>query len=257
MSRFTKTLASVALIPALTVMATASYAAFTDAQQKDIQGIVGSYLQSNPQVIISALQAYQQKQAQEAEQTIKTTQKDAAQYVQPLFHNAKDPVAGNPNGTTTVVEFFDYQCSHCVEMSPVIGQLIKSNPNVRIIFKEFPIRGPVSDFASRAALAANMQGKYLAFHDELMRTKQPYTQDAVITAAKTVGLNIAQLQKDMDSSAVREQIQATMKLAQELKLLGTPAFFVGKTDATPTSNINYIPGQMSLEQIQEVIKKIG
>jgi protein-disulfide isomerase len=257
MSRFTKILAIAALIPALSITATASYAAtFTDVQQKEIQGIIGSYLQSNPQVIIAALQSYQQKQMQDAEQTIKTTQKDAAQYVQALFHTATDPVAGNPTAPITIVEFFDYQCSHCVDMAPVISQFIKNTPNVRFVFKEFPIRGPISDLASRAALAANMQGKYLEFHDELMKTKQPYTQEAVLAAAKTVGLNVAQLQKDMDSAGVKAQIQGTIKLAQDLKLLGTPAFFIGKTDATTTSNIDYVPGQMNMEQLQGLIKKV-
>ena len=254
MSRLIKTLATAALIP-LSVLATASHAAFNDAQQKEIQGIVGTYLQGNPQVIISALQSYQQKQMADAEQTIKNTQKDAPQFAQSLFHNASDPVAGNPNGTVTIVEFFDYQCSHCVAMSPVLAETIKSSPNVRIVFKEFPIRGPLSDYASRAALAANLQGKYLAFHDELMKTKQPYTQEAILAAAKTVGLNVEQLQKDMDGQAVKDQIQANMKLAQDLKLLGTPAFFIGKTDATTASSINYVPGELKQTQIQELIKK--
>tara|TARA_R110000868_G_scaffold391211_1_gene661141 strand:- start:1187 stop:1960 length:774 start_codon:yes stop_codon:yes gene_type:complete len=255
MSRFTKILATAALVPALTVMATASYAAFSASQQKEIQGMIDSYLQKNPKVIISALQSYQQQQMQDAEQTIKKTQKEASQYVKDLFHNANDPVAGNPKGSVTVVEFFDYQCTHCVSMTPVIVDLIKSDPNVRVVFKEFPIRGSLSDFASRAALAAKAQGKYLPFHEELMKTKQPYTEASILTAAKTVGLNLEQLKKDMNSSEVKTQIEGTIKLAQELKLLGTPAFFIGKTDATTSSNINYAPGQLSLKQLQEIIKK--
>lgn len=253
MSRFTQTLAAAAIFAAMTSVSFAS--SFTPAQEKEIQAVVGSYLQSNPQVIISSLQSYQQKQMQEAEQTIKSTQKEASQYVNALFHNAKDPVAGSATAPVTIVEFFDYQCTHCVDMAPVIAEVIKSNPNVRFVFKEFPIRGPLSDFASRAALAANMQGKYIPFHDELMKTKQPYTQEAILAAAKTVGLNLEQLQKDMDSAAVKDQIKSTMKLAQDLKLLGTPAFFVGKTNATTTSSVNYVPGQMNMEQLQSLIKK--
>ena len=65
-----------------------------------------------------------------------------------------------------------------------------------------------------------------------------------------------QLQKDMDSAGVKAQIQGTIKLAQDLKLLGTPAFFIGKTDATTTSNIDYVPGQMNLEQLQGLVKKV-
>jgi protein-disulfide isomerase len=254
MSRFMKVIAVAALIPALSI-ATAAYAAMTDAQTKEIQAVVGSYLKSNPQVIITALQEYQRQQMQAADQTIKNTQKDAAQFSPDLFRSAKDPVGGNPKGTVTVVEFFDYQCPHCVDMAPVLSDVIKSDPNVRIVFKEFPIRGPLSDFASRAALAANMQGKYMPFHDELMKTPQPYTQESIMKAAQTAGLNIDQLKKDMDGEAVKSQIKANMKLGQDLKLLGTPAFFIGKTDATSTSTINYVPGHMDLKQLQEVIKK--
>jgi protein-disulfide isomerase len=255
MSRIIKKLAAAVLIPAITLMAGASYAAFTPAQKTEIEGIINAYLQQNPNVIISALQDYQRKQMQEAEKTIQNTQKDAGQYVKALFHTAADPVGGNPNGAVTVVEFFDYQCPHCVDMSPVLSDAIKNNPNIRVVFKEFPIRGPLSDFASRAALAANMQGKYMVFHDMLMQTKQPYTKEAILDAAKSVGLNMDKLQKDMDSAQVKDELKATMKLAQDLKLLGTPAFFIGKTDATTSSSINYVPGQISQDQLQDFIKK--
>src|SRR3990167_4550903 len=250
MSSFVKTLMTAAMIPALALSTSAALAAFSDSQQKEIQGVVDNYLKNNPQTIISALQGFQQKQMQEAEKTIKDTQKSAGQYVKALFHTANDPLGGNPNGTVTVVEFFDYQCAHCVTMAPVISDAMKGNTNVRFIFKEFPIRGPLSDFAARAALAANMQGKYMPFHDALLKASQPYTKESILAVAKSVGLNVEQLQKDMDSASVQDQIKANMKLAQDLKLLGTPAFFIGKTDATASSNISYIPGQMDINQLQ-------
>jgi protein-disulfide isomerase len=256
MSRFVKTLMTAAIIPAL-VATTSAYAAFTPAQQKEIQGIVDNYLKNNPQTIITALQGFQQKQMQEAEKTIKDTQKSAGQFVKALFHTSGDPVVGNPNGTVTVVEFFDYQCGHCINMAPVMSDAVKNNPNVRVIYKEFPIRGPVSDFAARAALAANMQGKYMELHDAIMAAKQPLTQEAIMAAAKSVGLNADKLQQDMNSKAVQDQIKANMQLGQQLKLLGTPAFFIGKTDATASSNINYVPGQLDLNQLSEMIKQAG
>lgn len=257
MSRLLKKLAVAALVPAMALAATASFAAFTDAQQKEIQTIVNTYLQSNPQVIISAIQGFQQKQMQEAEQTIKNTQKEASKFATPLFRTANDPIGGNAKGTVTVVEFFDYQCPHCVDMTPIINELIKKEGSVRVVYKEFPIRGPMSEYASKAALAANMQGKYMEFHDALMQTKQPYTQEAILAAAKSVGLSIEQLQKDMNSAAVTDQISANMKLGQELKLLGTPAFFVGKTDATASNTIYYVPGHVSLDQLKDLVKKGG
>lgn len=276
MSRFIKTLATAAMVP-MTLLSTHIFAAtqqatqpapaaaqptavtlaaaFSQDQQKQIETIVSTYLQSNPQVIISSLQSFQQKQMQEAENTIKNTQKDAPQFVQSLFHDAKDPVAGNPKGVVTIVEFFDYQCSHCVNMTSVISDAIKTSPNVRVVFKEFPIRGPVSDYAARAALAANLQGKYVVFHEALMKAKQPLTEAIVMTTAKDAGLNMDQLKKDMDSAAIKGQIATTMKLAQQLKLLGTPAFFIGKTDASAASSINYIPGEIPMPQLIDLIKK--
>ena len=137
MSRFITKLALAALIPAFA--ATAAYAAFTDAQQKEIQTIVNNYLQSNPQVIITAIQGFQQKQMQEAEQTIKNTQKEASKFAAALFRTTNDPVGGNAKGTVTVVEFFDYQCPHCVDMTPIINELIKKDIKVmraRILFFE-------------------------------------------------------------------------------------------------------------------------
>lgn len=257
MHQFIKKVALAALVPTLALASFSTFAAFSADQQKEIQSVVADYLKSNPQVIITALQEFQKKQMQDADKTIKSTQKDASQYVKALFHTTNDPVAGNPDGTITIVEFFDYQCPHCVDMNPTLTNAIKNNKNLRVIFKEFPIRGPLSEFASRAALAANMQGKYVPFHDALMATKQPYTQESILAAAKSVGLSVDQLQKDMQSKAVTDQLQNNIKLAQDLKLLGTPAFFVGKTDASTSSNIDYIPGEMTIEQINAAIKKLG
>lgn len=255
MSRFVKKLALATLIPALSIGS--AFAAFTSAQQTEIQGIVADYLKSNPQVIIASLQEFQKKQMQDAEKTIQGTQKDASKHVQALFHTANDPVAGNPKGAITVVEFFDYQCPHCVDMNPILNDAIKGNSNIRVIFKEFPIRGPVSEFAARAALAANMQGKYVPFHDALMNTKPPLSNEAILAAAKSVGLNIEQLQKDMQSQTVNDQLKANMQLGQDLKLLGTPAFFIGKTDASTTGNLTYIPGHIDLNQLNDIVKKLG
>lgn len=256
MSRFKKLLAA-AIIPAVAMVSAPAIAKFSSSQQKEIEGIVGDYLQSNPQVIIKALQEFQRKQMQEAEQTIKNTQKDASKFVNDLFRAKNDPIAGNPKGSVTLVEFFDYQCPHCVDMNPTIKDAIKANPNLRVIFKEFPIRGPLSSVAARAALAANMQGKYMAFHDTLMETKQPYTQESIMDAAKKAGLNMSKLEKDMDSKEVKDQLENNMALARQLKLIGTPAFFLGKTEGSKTSKVEYIPGVIKIDRLNDMIKKVN
>lgn len=263
MKHFAKTL----LASAVVILTTQGHAAstpttsnnaaisVTPTERAKIEEVVHQYLLQKPEVIIEAVQNYQRKQYEQAEQTIKKTQETAGTFAAPLFHQANDPTAGNPQGKITVVEFFDYQCPHCVDMAPILDAIIKANPDVRIVFKEFPIRGPISDFASRAALAANKQGKYYQFSHALLIAKQPLTQDAILQIAKDNGLNVDQLKKDMNDASINDQIKANTKLAQDLKLFGTPAFFIGKTNATTSDKINYVPGQMDQNQMQAAIDK--
>lgn len=265
MRYFTKTLLATAVFA---LMNTHAYSANTTntkantevsgvspAERAKIEQVVKDYLLQKPEVIVQAIQNFQQKQYQQAEETIKQTQKNVGTYTAPLFHQADDPIAGNPKGTITVVEFFDYQCPHCSDMAPVVETIIKNNPDVRFVFKEFPIRGPSSELAARAALAANKQGKYYEFSHALLTAKQPITQELIDQTAQKVSLNVDQLKKDMNDKAVDKQIKDNMQLAQNLKLFGTPAFFIGKTDAKATDNINYIPGQMDQAQLQGFIDK--
>jgi protein-disulfide isomerase len=258
MTRVIKTALAALLIPSFTVFASPVFAAsqssssnVSPAEKAKIESVVHDYLLKNPQVIVEVLQILQRKQYEQAEQTMKKTQQTANQYVSPLFHQASDPVAGNPKGKVTVVEFFDYQCPHCVSMTPVMDAIIKANPDVRVVYKEFPIRGPVSEVAARAALAANMQGKYTVFSHALLAASQPLTQESILDIAKKVGLNVDKLKSDMNSDTVNKQLKENTKLAQDLKLFGTPAFFIGKTNNT--SEVNYVPGQMDQAQLQAAI----
>lgn len=231
------------------------------AQKTQIETVVHEYLVKNPEVVVEALQVYEQKQVQQARETIKQTQQNSPTYADALFRQSTDPVAGNPKGTITMVEFFDYQCAHCVDMAPTIDDLIVKNPNLRVVLKEFPIRGPISEFATRAALAAKKQGRYYEFHKALMTSKQePLTQEIIFNLAKSVGLDVEKLQADMKDTAIDQQIKETYKLAQQLKLIGTPAFFIAKSDVTKNSkasDIAFIPGQVDKPQLEKIIQKIG
>ena len=184
MKRLLKTTLALALASCTTL----SYAAkandatnnaITPAQKTEIQEVVRQYLLDKPEVLVEALQNFQRKQYEQAEQTVKKTQANVSQFANALFKQNNDPGVGNPNGKVTVVEFFDYQCSHCIDMAPVIDSMIKSNPDVRLVLKEFPIRGPMSQFAARAALAANKQGKYYELHNALLTAQQPLTEASV------------------------------------------------------------------------------
>jgi protein-disulfide isomerase len=236
---------------------TTSAAANVSPQERaKIEEVVHQYLVNNPQVLVESMQVLQRKQMEEAEKTVKQTQQSANQFADALFRQSADPVAGNPNGKVTVVEFFDYQCPHCVDMAPTTAAIIKANPDVRIVFKDFPIRGAASQLGARAAVAANKQGKYYEFSHALLTANQPITQDSIIQIAKKVGLDTEKLQKDMNDGSVDAVLKANYKLAQDLKLFGTPAFFIAKTDVNKDKGtIIYIPGQMDQKQLQAEIDK--
>ena len=221
-------------------------------EKAKIEKVVHDYLISKPEVLMEAMQVLQQRQFEQAEQTVKETKQVVSRFANPLFHQPNDPVVGDPQGPVTVVEFFDYQCSHCIEMAPIISDLIQANPKVRFIFKEFPIRGPMSELAARAALAANKQGKYFAFSHALLTANKTLSQDVIDDVAEKSGVNVAQMKKDMNDPSITQQLKDNMKLAQDLKLFGTPAFFVGKTEG---KSIDYIPGELSQAQLQQLIDK--
>lgn len=225
-----------------------------EAQKKQFEQLIHDYLISNPEVLIEASQALQQKQQQNMQQQAQSAiQENAAQLFQ-----AGSTTVGNPKGNVTIVEFFDYQCSHCKKMGPTMDSLVKKDSGLRVIYKEFPIFGKSSETASRAALAAGMQGKYLQMHNELLKTEKRLDDQIVMDIAKNLGLDMEKLKKDMDSKEVTDTLDSTRQLAEKLHLMGTPAFIVA---ATPGGQLkagtepSFVPGAASEETLQEFIKK--
>jgi protein-disulfide isomerase len=224
----------------------------SSAQKTQVQTIVHDYLMSNPDVIIQAVQSLQQKQVDAMRTKGETAALKSMKDLNPSAASS-DPIDGNKNAKVTVVELFDYQCPHCVDMGPTVAALVKANPDVRIVYKDFPIRGPVSIYAAKGAIAANKQGKYMEFHDELMKGAQGLTNAKVDEIAKTLGLDMKQYASDRDSAATDQQIKATYKLASDIGVMGTPAIFVFKT-SNPTT-VDFIPGQVDTKYLQDAVSK--
>lgn len=223
-------------------------------QQKEVEKVVHDYLVNNPEVLVEASQALQQKQQQNIQQQAKAAILENANQ---LFEG-KIAVSGNPKGNVTIVEFFDYQCIHCKKMAPTISALIKKDNNLRVVYKEFPIFGKDSELASKAALAAGMQGKYQQMHAALFKAEKHLDNKAVMDAAKSIGLNMPKFEKDMTSQAVLDQLNANRELAEKMHLMGTPAFIVASTPAGQFSDKvepAFIPGAASEEVLQDLIKK--
>jgi len=150
----------------------------------------------------------------------------SARIADQLYNPAGNTVAGNPNGSITLVEFFDYNCPNCRDFQPKLERLIAKNPELRVVYKEYLLFGEPSVPATQAVLAANNQGKYLDLHKALLQATKPLEQDEVFTIAKNVNLDPMKLNADMRSSGVAQQIAANNTLAKNLGIQGTPTFII-------------------------------
>ena len=186
---------------------------------------VREYLLQNPEVIMEALQILQERQRAAEAEGLKRT---IAERSDEILNDPDAPVGGNPAGDVTLVEFFDYNCPYCRRVAPTVVELEETDPDLRLVYKEFPILGPGSQFAARAALASRKQGKYVAFHNAVMQASEQVTEESVMEIARTVGLDTEQLTADMQAPAIQEAIARNLRLANALAITGTPSFVIGQ-----------------------------
>lgn len=234
MASFRKRAAIIAHIAAVTFFLGQGLAIAADGKNvaepntKAFEKIIRDYLLKNPEIVREALEAHQRNLAAKEEEavllTIQARGKD-------LRHDPGSVVGGNPSGDVTIVEFFDYRCGVCKRVHPIVDQVVKRDGKVRRVYKEWPILGPQSVFASRAAIASRKQGddKYLNFHNRMMTARQALTGSAVMKLATSSGLDAAQLKRDMNDPEIDTILRRNYSLAQALNLNGTPSFLIGDT----------------------------
>ena len=205
-----------------------------------IEQIVRDYLMSNPEIIEQASAALKVRQAEAQEKATQAALK--TQHVA-LYQHAATPVLGNADGDVAVVEFFDYRCGYCKRAAPAVKALLASDKAVKVIYKELPILGPESVFASKIALAAHRQGKYEPLHLALFES-EALDEKTVLLAAAKAGLNIEQLQRDAQSTEVAAQLVQNQQLAEALGVNGTPAFVIGN---------RLLPGALDEERLISLV----
>ena len=208
--------------------------------RRAFEGVVRDYLLKNPAVIREAMQVLQAREEAEKQAATWLAMK---QYRSELLQNANSPVGGNPKGDITIVEFFDYNCGYCKRVVPTVAAVLRNDPNVRVVYKEFAILGPQSVVAARAALAAKRQGKYHEFHVALMSAERA-DENSVAATARALGLDYAQLVKDMGDPAIEEQLERNYRLATAIGINGTPAFVIGD---------RLVPGAVDEAAMMEII----
>ncbi|MDO8421054.1 MAG: DsbA family protein [Parvibaculum sp.] len=234
--------AGVVTLALLVAPAPVMAAEFSKTETKAIEKIVHDYLVQNPEVMIEVMSELDARQ----EAAKRSAQNNAvAKHRKAIFDDPASFVMGNPKGDVTIVEFFDYNCGYCKRAFAPLMNTIKADGNVRLVLKEFPILGPSSVIASYATMAAEKQGKYFEMHKALFMHKGSLDEDEVMAVAKSVGLDIARLRRDMADPKFAKTIERNEALAQALKISGTPSFVIG--DALH-------PGALSAEDLKLAIK---
>ena len=220
-------------------------ASLTFAQDTDLEEKVLEIIRNNPEIIMEAIKILQAKDAknkqEQADQNIKSNK-------QRLEDDKNAPILGNPNGEITIVEFFDYNCGYCRRAFKTIMNLIADNNAVKVVMRELPILGDASVFTAKASLASQKQQKYEEFHVALMNNRSRNTEKSVLKIAKKIGMDVDQLQLDMNSSFVLDHIEESQKLSESLGISGTPAFVFGE---------KIVPGAIDLQAMKDLVAQIA
>ncbi|MBX9846397.1 MAG: DsbA family protein [Xanthobacteraceae bacterium] len=239
-------LAAAALSLSLGVLPSQAQAqSFSGAQKSEIEKIIRDYLVSHPEVLQEAIAALEKKQAAEEAQKHQAAVKDNAELI---FNSPRQVTVGNPQGDVTFVEFFDYNCGYCKRAMADMMDLMKHDPKLKVVLKEFPVLGPASVEAARVAVAVRMQDKtgkkYLEFHQKLLSGRGQVDKARAIAAAREVGLDAARIERDLNSDEVRLTLEESLKLAEKLGLNGTPSYVIGP---------HVVVGAVGLEQLKEKV----
>lgn len=184
---------------------------------------VAETLNNNPEIIVNAMQNYEQKMRENA---MAQAQKLIDENIDAITNNPDSPVVGNKDGKVTVVEFFDYSCGYCHRLYPTLKNIIAKNPDVKVVLKELAFVSPVSSYAAKAALAANNQGKYAELWDAMMTNKGALTEAKVDELAAQAGVDVEQMKADMNSSKVQKIMKDTSELAGKIQVNGVPALVI-------------------------------
>ena len=237
--------AACAVILTVAAAPSANAEEFSSGQRSEVERIVREYLIAHPEVIQEAMSELDKRQTAAQAEKHKAAIK---QYSEALFSSPRQVVLGNPNGNVTFVEFFDYNCGYCKRAMDDMLTLLKDDPKLKVVLKEFPVLGPGSIEAAQVAIAVHMQDKtgkkYLEFHQKLLGGRGEANKARALAVAKDIGLDMARLDKDLASPEVKAALQESFKLAEALGLNGTPSYVIGD---------NVVVGAVGLETLKEKV----
>lgn len=222
---FLTRLRSLALIPLLAMVAV--FAQAENLTEEDVNQLVRDYILEHPEIVMEAISILQERE-QAAQQASENERLAAAS--DQLINSANDPVGGNPDGSITLVEFFDYNCGYCKRAAETVKALTEANPDLRVVYKEWPILSETSVTAARVSLAISelYPDQYQAYHDALLARPGSLQENSEVwQVVDQLGLDREELEAETKADWVQETLASNRALAQQLNITGTPTFVVG------------------------------
>jgi protein-disulfide isomerase len=248
MKRYLRPLA-VALVVLAAAVPTVDFAAaqpFSPEQRGEVEKIIRDYLLKNPELLQEVIQEMERRQTQAEAEKHKEAIKEHAQAI---FNSPRQVVLGNPQGDVTMVEFFDYNCGFCRKALADKLELVKADPKLRLVLKEFPVLGEGSTQAAQVAVAVRMQDKtggkkYLEFHQKMFASRGQIDKARAMAVVREIGFDAARVEKDIASDEVRLSLEEAFKLAEALGINGTPTYVL---------NGQVVVGAVGVEKLREAI----
>jgi protein-disulfide isomerase len=250
MARICALLASLAVALAAFSLATPLAAdEFSASQKSEIGSIIKDYIMKNPELLRDAIN---ELEAHDKAAEANARNKLVSDPESPIYTSPYQAVVGNQDGKVTLVEFFDYNCGYCKKMLPDIGRLIKNEPDLRVILRDYPILSDASVDAAEVAAAVRNQfkgDKFWEFHQKLLGSRGPVGRQEALAVAQELGADMNKINKDMDAPTVKEGLDESDRLGRDLALNGTPSYVVG--DEVVVGAIGYDALKAKLDNVRK------
>ena len=182
-----------------------------------IEAIVREYILSHPEIIPEAVARLEQAEVRKALATNRAA-------IETPFPGA---TAGNPQGDVKLVVFFDYACPYCRQGHADVQKLVREDPKLLVVYRDFPVLSPASTEAAIASLSAATQGGYGKFHDAMFESPGRVSAARTLGIVKGVGLSEAKVAADLGSAALKAEVNRNLELGRNLGLTGTPSYIIG------------------------------
>ena len=192
-----------------------------------VEALVRDYILNHGELLPEAMNRLEERQIAERKRIMAEAPKFVAAHRAMIADPYKGAEQGNPRGDVTVAAYLDYNCGYCRASLPAIAELVKRDPNVRIVYREYPVLTPESEVAARWALAAAEQGKFMAFHEALYAAGR-VDSDTIAAAARGAGVDSRVADGVIKAERVTQEIEKNRKVAGELgSASATPFWVVG------------------------------